>query len=243
MKAVHSLLPIALAFGATLAEGRGSDVESSEALMVARAAGFKVIRDVTPKEASSEAAGGGESPLTSLLATLPAGHLENSPRFLAWMPEGLAASPKTATDWLAKVWAAAVSKTLPAAHVELKQRDVEKSSETRRYIAVDAPECAACMMLVPGIDIGRQPKTGKQPEFLGTSGSYVWGPPGQRGEGSLDGYPWTAESMTPDERIDFMRRLSGNLPSWVYLYIPPDPKFSSEPELFNTGRVLKFVQQ
>jgi hypothetical protein len=234
---------IVLAFGASCAEGRGSDVESSEALMVARAAGFKVIRDVTPNEASGEAAGSGESPLASLLATLPAGHLENSPRFLAWMPEGLAASPKAATDWLAKVWAGAVSKTLPAAHVELKQRDVEKSSETRRYIAVDAPECAACMMLVPGIDIGRQPKTGKQPEFLGTSGSYVWGPPGQRGEGSLDGYPWTAESMTPDERIDFMRRLSGNLPSWVYLYVPPDPKFSTEPELFNTGRVLRFVQQ
>lgn len=242
MKIMHSLLLILLAFGAACAEGRGSEVESSEALMVVRAAGFKVIHDVTPNEASVDGAGGGEMPLASLLATLPAGHLENSPRFLAWMPEDLAASPKAATEWFAKVWAAAVSKTLPAAHVELKQREVEKKGEIRRYVAVEAPECAACTMWVPGIDIGREPKSGRQPPFLGTSGSYVWGPPGHRGDGSLDGYPWTAESMTPAERVEFMRRLSGNLPSWVYLYVPPDPKFSNEPELFNTGRVLRFVQ-
>jgi len=242
LKIVHSLLPIVLAFCAGVAESRDADVNASEALMVARAAGFKVIHDVSAQDMSAESGADGGSPLAPLLGTLPAGHLENSPRFLAWMPDHLSASPKAATDWFAKVWAAAVSKTLPAAHVELKQREAGEKTEVRRYIAVDTPECEGCMMLAPGIDIGRQPKTGKQPEFLGSSGSYIWGPPGQRGEGSLEGYPWTAESMTPAERVDFMRRLSGNLPSWVYVYVPPDPKFSNEPELFNTGRVLRFVQ-
>ena len=239
MKIVHSLLLILAALGAASAQARDSEASSSEALMVVRAAGFKVIHDVTPKELE---AAGGTSPLGPLLAALPADHMENSPRFLAWMPDDLAASPKAATEWFAKAWTTAVGKSLPAAHVELKQREGDQKIEVRRYIAVDAPECAGCMILAPGIDVGRQPKTGKQPEFLGSTGSYVWGPPGQRGEGSLDGYPWTAETLTNAERVDFMRRLSGNLPSWVYIYIPPDSKFFSEPVVFNTGRVLRFVQ-
>jgi hypothetical protein len=242
MKTVHSLLWILLAVISPFAQGRESETDSSsEALMVVRAAGFKVVHDVTPKEL--EAASRGESPLAAALAALPAGHLENSARFIAWMPDGSAASPKAATEWLAKVWTTAVSKSLPGAHVELKQRDVENKADVRRYIGIDAPDCTGCMMLVTGLDIGRQPKTGKQPEFLGTESSYIWGPPGSRGDGGLAGYPWTAESMTAEDRVDFMKRLSGNLPYWIYLYVPPDAKFYNEPVLFNTGRMLRFIQQ
>jgi hypothetical protein len=37
-------------------------------------------------------------------------------------------------------------------------------------------------------------------------------------------------------------RISAKLPRWIYLYVPPDEKFTPYPQMFQQGRVLLFIE-
>ncbi len=271
-RAIACLLTL---LAAVSTEAAGKDAPSSEALQVARAAGFKKIRDYTSSDAKaaqrpqgapglsgtmaaigagtaagvftppkglSSGTAAGMSLAGAFLLSLPVAYAETSPRFLAWMPKELATTPEAAADALSQTLTRAMIETLPGAQVELKIREVEKKTQIRRYIAIDEPRCRDCRLWVPAIDLGRLPKIGKAPAFLGGAEAYIWGRPGYRGEGLLAGYPWTAESMTPADRVEVMRNLSAKLPPWMYLYIPPDPKFAPYPQMFHQGEVLLFIE-
>ncbi|MBM0105024.1 hypothetical protein JM946_09700 [Steroidobacter sp. S1-65] len=132
----------------------------SEALVIARAAGFENIKDISPEVLRSLLDAEG-SPLQTLHAAglvagvfkgapgLPLGaevalllatsgprrRLEDSPRLLVWMPREMAASPPESINVLGHVLANAVAAALPEAKVEFIHRQTEKDPPLgRRYI-------------------------------------------------------------------------------------------------------------
>jgi hypothetical protein len=275
MKRILAALFTALMLAAT-AQAAAKEALPSEALQVARAAGFNKIRDYTARDAQAAAklptresgsaatmgaigagtaagvftppkglssgTAAGLSLAGAFLLSLPVAYPELSPRFLAWMPKDLAATPEAATEALSQILMRAIAQSVPESRVEMKVRDVEKNTMIRRYIAVDEPRCRDCKLWALGFDLGREPKIGKAPSFLGGSNAYVWGRPGFRGEGNFTGYPWTAPEMTADDRIEVLRSISSKLPAWMYLYVPPDQKLAPYPQMFHQGRILLFVE-
>lgn len=43
-------------------------------------------------------------------------------------------------------------------------------------------------------------------------------------------------------RVEIIRTISAKLPKWMYIYVPPDPKLASYPQMFHQGNVLLFVE-
>ena len=245
----------------------------SQALRIARAAGFKVIKDIDaetlkshdPKATAVESPGlyaargvavasGAANPaqgmsrgaevgflfFTSLLGSLPVAHPENSARMLIWMPKESAASPEAATAALRDLWYRAIAATLPQAQVELRQRETKKGN-LAYFVWIDAADCRDCRLFSMAIEQLHPPKIGSAPDFLGSYPAYLWGGVGHTGNGNFAGYPWTAE-IAPADRVEFLRRLSGNLPSWIYIYLPLDRKLALYPQILHQGKALYFEE-
>lgn len=130
-------------------------------MKVARAAGFKDIRDVEGKVLKSfdpqtgsvlqtaQAAGiatgimkgtaGIPSPVEALLLFLdssPKPRPEDASRLIAWMPKEMASTPQEATAKLREIWTSAVAAALPDAKVEFAHEMVErKPALGKNYVA------------------------------------------------------------------------------------------------------------
>lgn len=249
-----------------------ADEVGSEALQIVRAAGFTKIRDVevgdvrspigrqqsgatmaalgtgtaagvfSPPPGVSRSLGSGLLLAGSVLTSLPVGHPENSPRLLVWMPKALAESPQSASEVLRSIYLEAVQKALPSYLVELGERPKQKKSPLRKFVALQGEICVTpCHMFGFFLEDGHEPKLDQAPSILGAYDAYAWGTPGVRGDGNIAGFPWSV-AIAPSERIDFFRRLSENLPDWVYLYLPPDDRIAPYPQLLHRGEVLLFVE-
>jgi hypothetical protein len=246
----------------------------SEALIIARAAGFKEIRDITAESLKSVTDSNGSTLRTAQAAavatgvvkptpgipsgleaaflfinSLPVARREDSPRLLAWMPRDLAPSPEAATVVLRELLLRVIATTLPEAKVELREKVFEEKptlgpNKVRHLwdIHIEAADCADCRFSMPAIHGHGIPPTGQAPMFLGSYDAYIWTGMGFRDDSRISGYPWLAESLDPAQRLDFLRRLSTNLPAWAYIYIPYDPKVAPYPQILHQGRELIFVE-
>lgn len=246
----------------------------SEALVIARAAGFENVKDISPEvlrslldaegstsqklHAASLVAGvikgapgiplGAEVGLL-LLTSGPPRQIEDSPRLLMWMPREMAASPSESIDVLGQVLAKAVAATLPEAKVEFIHIQTEKDPPLgrryihhERYVRVDSPGCRECAIRSGAFaNYLRPPRVRQAPVFLGAYEAYFWGTLSD-GDSWFGGYPWTAKDLEPRQRREVLRRLSANLPTWAYIYIPFDEKIAPYPHILHQGRELIFVE-
>jgi hypothetical protein len=269
------LFVLMLTLIAAVAQGTENKKQESEALQVAKAAGFKHIRDTTANElqaaaiksntpmssATMAAMGAGTatgilnptpglsrgldsglSLVGAFLLSLPVAYPELSPRLLIWMPTGLAPTPEAARSLLQEKWVAAVAASLPDHKVELREREPRHSMDLKTYLAVEGPACGDCRLFSMVTGDSDIPQVKKAPGFLGSYDSYAWITLGIRGNGNFSGFPWTASAMTPEDREKFFLRLSGNLPPWVYIYLPPDARVAPYPQMFHQGQRLLFVE-
>lgn len=109
-------------------------------------------------------------------------------------------------------------------------------------IHIEAADCADCRFSTPAIHGHGIPRTGQAPAFLGSYDAYIWAGMGFRDDSRISGYPWLAEGLDPAQRLDFLRRLSINLPTWAYIYIPYDPQIAPYPQILHRGRELILVE-
>jgi hypothetical protein len=245
----------------------------SEALIIARAAGFAAIKDIDAQTLSSvveakgsklqaaQAAGiasgvlkpthgiptGLEAGLL-LLDSMPKAQAEDARRLLVWMPKEMASSPAAAAAMLRDIWTRAVTATLPQAKVQLVDVQYEEkpllarnSIRHRRYIFIDMPACKDCRIGSQALQDYMLPQEVDAPPFLGSRPAYFWGGL-HRGESSFGGYPWAAADLEPSQRLDFLLRLSANLPEWAYIYVPYDEKIAPYPQILHQGKALIFVE-
>jgi hypothetical protein len=274
MKTLLFVLMLALIVGGVQGADKNKH-EESEALKVAKAAGFKHIRDTTAKELQTAAIGtpSSGSPATTMamgagvatgvlpsaqglsrgfesglgllggfLLSLPVAYPELSPRMLIWMPTGLAPTPEAARSLLQEKWVAAVAASLPDHNVELREREPRHSMDLKTYLAIEGPACGDCRLFSMVTGDSDVPRVKRAPDFLGSYDSYAWIELGIRGNGNFSGFPWTASAMTPEDREQFFLRLSTNLPSWVYIYLPPDARVAPYPQIFHGGQHLLFIE-
>lgn len=111
-----------------------------------------------------------------------------------------------------------------------------------RYVRVDSPGCRECAIRSGAFaNYLRPPRVRQAPVFLGAYEAYFWGTLSD-GDGWLGGYPWTAKDLEPRQRREVLRRLSANLPTWAYIYIPFDEKIAPYPHILHQGRELIFVE-
>lgn len=245
----------------------------SEALIIARAAGFTAVKDIDAqtlrsvveakgsKLQAAQAAGiasgvlkstqgipGGLEAALLLLDSMPKAQAEDARRLLAWMPKDMASSPQAATAMLRDIWTRAVAATLPQAKVQLVdvQREekpllARNSIRHHRYISIDMPACKDCKIDSQALQDYMLPQEVDAPPFLGSRPAYFWGGL-HKGESSFGGYPWTAVALEPSQRLDFLLRLSTNLPEWAYIYVPYDEEVAPYPQILHQGKALIFVE-
>jgi hypothetical protein len=197
---------------------------------------------LAPTRGLSRGLDSGLSLAGAFLLSLPVGYPELVPRMLIWMPTELAPTPEAARSLLQEKWVAAVTASLPNHKVELREREPRHSVDLKTYLAIEGTgygDCRLFSMVTGDSDI---PHVKKAPDFLGSYESYAWIELDIRGNGNFSGFPWTASAMTPEDREQFFLRLSTNLPSWVYIYIPPDARVAPYPQMFHQGKQLLFVE-
>lgn len=270
------LFALLLALGLPICSSQAGKKEPvpSQALIIARAAGFKDIRDITAENLKSVADSSGSNVGTAHAAavatgmvkptpgipsgleaaflfvnSLPVARRETSPRLLAWMPSDQAPSPEAATVVLRELLFRAIETTLPEAKVELREKVFEEKpplgpNKVRHLwnIHIEAADCRDCRFSIPAIHGHGVPRTGQAPAFLGSYKAYIWAGMGFRDDSRISGYPWLAEALDPAQRLDFLRRLSTNLPAWAYIYIPYDPQVAPYPQILHQGQELIFVE-
>ena len=213
----------------------------SPSMMAAMGAGT-ATGILNPTPGLSRGLDSGLSLVGAFLLSLPVAYPELSPRMLIWMPARLAPTPEAARSLLQETWVAAVAASLPDHKVELREREPRHSMDLKTYLAIEGPACGDCRLFSMVTGDSDFPHVKKAPDFLGSYDSYAWIELGIRGNGNFSGFPWTASAMTPEDREQFFSRLSTNLPSWVYIYLPPDARVAPYPQVFHGGQQLLFIE-
>lgn len=266
MKSSLFVALLALAVGAQAGE---VDRTSSEALQIVKAAHYRELRDVTAGEiaaaqkksskGSAAAMAGigigtasgafspppGLSPATAtafsaieILNTFPAFQLESTARLLAWMPKSLASTPDEARDVLSRILVEAFKAAEPDLPVELVIPPPK--SKVQNHVAIARPGCVNCIVVLKPLEEYVKPKLEKTPAVIGEPvEAWVWGEPNKQADGLLT----DLQTLEPEDRVAFFRKVSAQLPPWMAIYLPADPeKYASYRQVLRQGRVLLFIE-